>query len=175
MRPGLTIDGSDGGTQRITLPPHRIDAYDYSGDQQHHGHQCPQHHLHQRAYHASSWHRRRLYIRIGLQCRTWLHIYILNNQARHCVLSPRSDARAIFIAKVNKNPKSSKSTDALFAESGKISQQKPKCTLSAKKHLGENRKSRNFATDMRNRWRDMVARECCVSANILIFRKLKWI
>ncbi len=45
----------------------------------------------------------------------------------------------------------------------------------SKKHLCENRKSRNFAADMRNRWRDMVARECCVSANILIFRKLKWI
>ncbi len=74
MRPGPAIDNGDGGIQRIALPPHRIDAYDYSGDQQHHGHQCPQHYLHHRACHASSWHRRRLYIRIGLQCRTWLHI-----------------------------------------------------------------------------------------------------
>jgi len=101
-------------------------------------------------------------------------IYAQQSGAALCSQSTVRRTRHIY-CKGKQKPKVVKIDRSLIRRIGQNIASKPNCTLSAKKHLGGNGKNRTFATDMRNRWRDLVARECCVSANILIFRKLKWI
>ncbi len=89
-----------------------------------------------------------------------------------CLVQARA---SLYYCKDIQKPKAVKISRPIIRLIGQNIAQKAKMHIVSKKHLCVNRKSRTFAADMRNRWRDMVARECCVSANILIFRKLKWI